>query len=87
MARLLITNSDNDLFIQMDWVDNIGTHTKRVTEEMPPAVQTAAQTLIDWANTEEVTTYAPLTEVAGERQRISQEIGRLQARLAQLGNR
>lgn len=86
MARLLITNNDGDLFIQMEWQDQIGAHTKRVTEDMPQPIKDAAQALIDWANTEEAGTYRPLTEKDGEIKRLEQEIGRLTARKAQLGH-
>ncbi|KKL90210.1 hypothetical protein LCGC14_1906990 [marine sediment metagenome] len=83
--RLIISFNDNDLFVQGEWVDQIGSHTRRLTEDMPPGIKAAAQTLIDWANTEEATSLAPLTEKAGELQRLAQEIGRLRAREAQLG--
>ncbi len=84
MARLIISNNDDDLFIQMEWLDQIGAHTKRITEEMPPSMADLARSLIDWANNAEATTYAPVTEKDGRIKQLDQEIGRLTAARAQL---
>jgi len=82
--RLIITKTEEDLFCQGEWLDAIGTHTRRITEDMPPEIRTAVESVMDWANAEETATYAPMTEKDGEIQRLDQEIGRLQGHLKQL---
>ncbi|MCK9602706.1 MAG: hypothetical protein M0R06_26900 [Sphaerochaeta sp.] len=80
--RLILTNSNKDLFVQGEWVDNAGSHTRRLSEDMPAEVKAAAQTLIDWADGEEKATYAPMAEGNASVQRLEQEIARLQGKLA-----
>lgn len=82
--RLLITNNNNDLFIQGEYVSNAGSHTRRLTEDLPPAIKAHALALIEWADAEETKTYVPLIENYEDGRRLEQEIGRLQARLAQV---
>ncbi len=80
MARLLITNTDNDLFVQLEWQDNAGAHTMRVTEDMPPAVRKKALDVITWADGEEKRNYAKRAETYSNLQALRQEIGKLQAK-------
>ncbi len=82
--RLIITNTDGDLFIQGEWVDQIGAHTRRLTEDMPPSMTDLARSLIGWANNAESTTYAPVTEKDGRIKQLDQEIARLTAARTQL---
>lgn len=82
--RLIITKTDEDLFVQGEWQDNIGSHTRRLTEDMTSTILTAVNKVIDWANVQEKTTYAPMTEKDGELQRLDQEIARLKTRKSML---
>lgn len=80
MARLVITNTDGDLFVQLEWVDNAGGHSLRATEDLPDVIYQAALDLVNWADNEEQTTYAPSAEKYSTLQALRQEIGRLQAK-------
>lgn len=80
--RLLITNNNGDLFIQGEFVSNAGNHTRRLTEDLPPAIKAHALALIEWADGEEKAKYVPDIENYEDGRRLEQEIGRLQARLA-----
>ena len=82
MGRIILTNTEGDMFCQFEWVDQGGSHTKRVSEDMPPAIKAHALALIEWADAEEKATYAPISENYEDGRRIEQEIGRLQVRLA-----
>jgi len=85
--RLILTNSNKDLFVQGEWVDNAGSHTRRLSEDMPVEVKAAALTLIEWADKEEKDTYGPMAESNASTQRLEQEIARLTARRDQLKGR
>lgn len=80
MARLLITNTFGDLFCQLEWIDNAGAHSMRITEDMPDTVRKKALDVIKWADNEEKTHYAQRAERYSDLQALRQEIGKLQVK-------
>lgn len=84
MARLIITKSTTDLFVQLEWLSNFGPHSKRVTEEMPPAVRAACEILIDWANAHEESELRPKVEIDQEIRALEALIAKAPVRLADL---
>ena len=84
--RLIVSYSaeNDDLFVQGEWTDNGGFHTRRLTEDMPLDVKTKMQEVVDWCNRMEKTIYIPDAETSARRSRIEQEIGKLQQTLKTL---
>ena len=69
--RLVINLSGTDLFIQGEWNDNAGVHSRRITEDLPANIRKLAADLIAWCNDYEVTTLAPKTSKDAELQALN----------------
>ena len=83
--RLVITYdpAQDDLFVQGEWTSVHGVHGKRLTEDMPVPIRTAARDVIDWAQAQETGLRQGIERV-NELQEIERDIARLNARRQQL---
>ena len=82
--RLIIHRTPDDTFIQGEWQDSAGFHTRRITEDLDPELLAVLGDFLDNTDALEEIVLAPLAEKMGEISRIEQEIGKLQTRLKEL---
>ena len=84
--RLLLArdNGGGGLFVQGEWLDSAGNHTKRLTEDLPLLIFSDATNLLEWFEKLVTTDLAPKTETTKEIATIEQEIAKLTARLGVL---
>jgi len=84
MRLIMARESGGGLFLQADWQDSAGNHSRRLTEDLPLPIFDHATSLLEWAEQYRDTDLAPNAERDSESRDIEQEIGRLQTRLARL---
>jgi len=87
MRLLLSRESGGGLFLQAEWSDVAGNHTKRLTEELPLPIFDHATSLLEWAEQYRDTDLVPKAEQHEEIITLEQEIAKMSARLLQLKGR
>ena len=83
--RLMIDRVGNALFVQGEWTDVHGTHTKALADDIPAPVRAALKVVLDWANDDYEPSVRLDLDKYESRRAIDMEIGLLNARRKLLG--
>ena len=79
MRLLLSRETGGGLFIQGEWLDAAGNHSKRLSEDLPLPIFDHATSLLEWAEQQEITVLAPRAEAHDQLITLEQEIAKLTA--------
>ena len=80
MISLLIAREGDSFFVQGEWKDQLGSHTKALIADADEGIKAQLETLMKWAETLEETHAADLKGYE-EKRVLEREIGMLQAKL------